>query len=205
MKARRTHKIKGTADQMVPHTGTILTPASAHQNDAVLLNVVALAGDVRRDDLAGGEPDTRRLALARVGLLGPRDAHLYAHALHEGALLLREGRGHGVPGLLALSATLFRGCVRREIMSGYSECSGCSGCGWRHTRRTWLMVAFCAGVVEKGRRTGRNAVCGAGRTAAVGIAGRARGCRRVCRIAGATSCRRSVPDMIARICQNSVG
>lgn len=107
MKGRRTHQIEGSTDQMVPHTGTILTPASPHQDDAVLLDVVALTGDVRRDDLAGREPDTRRLALARVGLLGPRDAHLHAHALHEGALLLCEGGGDGVPGLLALSAALF--------------------------------------------------------------------------------------------------
>lgn len=108
MKSRRTYQVKGAADQMVPHTGTVLTPPSTHQDDAVLLDVVALAGDVRRDDLAGREPDTRRLALARVGLLGPRDAHLYAHALHEGALLLGERGGHRVPGLLALSAALFR-------------------------------------------------------------------------------------------------
>lgn len=187
---------------MVPHTGAILTPASAHQDDAVLLDVVALAGDVRGDDLAGREPDTGRLALARVGLLGPRDAHLNADAPHEGALLLGERGGHGVPGLLALSAALLRRHVRQETRSGVFGVIGVGG--WRRTRRTWLMVAFWAGVVEKGRMTGRNAVC-AGRTAAVGSAGRARGCRRACRIAGATSCRRSVPAMVARICQNPLG
>lgn len=63
-KKKDTHQIQRSPDKMVPHTGTILTPPAAHQDDAVLLDVVPLAGDVRRDDLARRQAHTRRLALA---------------------------------------------------------------------------------------------------------------------------------------------
>lgn len=59
-----TAEIEGAADQMVAHTGTILTAAASHQHDAMLLDVVALAGDVGRDVLAAAEAHTGRLSLA---------------------------------------------------------------------------------------------------------------------------------------------
>ena len=68
---------------------------------------MALAGDVGRDDLAGGKTDTGGLALARVGLLGTRDADLDAHALERGGLDGRESRGDGVAGALGFAAALF--------------------------------------------------------------------------------------------------
>src|SRR5689334_11277376 len=80
-RSKETHKIQRPPNHMIPHTGTVLTPPPAHQHDAVLLDIVALSGDVGRDRPAGGQPHTGRLALARVGLLGPRDADLEAHAL----------------------------------------------------------------------------------------------------------------------------
>jgi hypothetical protein len=49
---------------MVPDTGTILTTATSDEHDAVLLDVVALTGNVGRDLAAGAETHTRRLALA---------------------------------------------------------------------------------------------------------------------------------------------
>lgn len=73
---RQTHKIQGTAHQVVAHTGAILTTTATHEHDGVLLDVVALAGDVGGDHAAGGQTHTRRLTLARVGLLGPRDSDL---------------------------------------------------------------------------------------------------------------------------------
>lgn len=50
----------------------------------MLLNVVTLAGDVRRDLHAAGELHTRNLPLAGVGLLRSHDSHTQAHALHGG-------------------------------------------------------------------------------------------------------------------------
>lgn len=44
-----TYQIKRPPDEMVAHAGAVLGPAAAHQHDAVLLDVVALAGDVGRD------------------------------------------------------------------------------------------------------------------------------------------------------------
>lgn len=61
---------------MIAHTGTILTATAAHKHDGVLLDIVALAGDVGGDHAAGGQTHTRRLTLARVGLLRPCDSDL---------------------------------------------------------------------------------------------------------------------------------
>jgi len=83
-----THQIQGATDEMVAHTGTILTTSTAHENDRMLLDVVALAGDIGCDHAAGRQTDTRRLALTGVGLLRSRDTDFQAHAL-----LLRTKRG----------------------------------------------------------------------------------------------------------------
>lgn len=90
---------------MVADTGAILTTAAAHEDDGVLLDVVALAGDVGGDHAAVGEADTGGLALARVGLLGPRDAHLQTDALHLRAARVGQSRGDGVAGSLRLTAS----------------------------------------------------------------------------------------------------
>lgn len=88
---------------MIPHTRTILRPAAAHQHDRVLLDIVALARDVGGDDGARRQLDTRRLALARVGLLGPHDAHAQAHALLRRVVRVGQRRRDGVAGALALA------------------------------------------------------------------------------------------------------
>lgn len=107
-KNQKTHQVQGPPDQVVPHAGAVLAAAAADEDDAVLLDVVALAGDVGRDDAAAREAHAGRLALARVGLLGPRDADLEAHALELGGADLREGRGDGVARALGLAAALYR-------------------------------------------------------------------------------------------------
>ena len=56
----------------------------------MLLEVVALAGYVRLEDLAGGEAHAGDLALGRVGLLG-----LGGEDLHHDALALRVGVEEG--------------------------------------------------------------------------------------------------------------
>lgn len=100
---------------MIPHTRTILRPAAPHKHHAVLLDIVSLAGDVRRHDGPRRQLDTRRLALARVGLLGPHDADSQAHALEGRAVRVGQGRGDGVACSLALadaSQDLVEGCLR---------------------------------------------------------------------------------------------
>lgn len=90
---------------MIPHTGAVLTSAAADENDGVLLDVVALAGDVGGDHAAAGQAHTGRLPLARVGLLGARDADLEAHALLLRAFRVGKGRGDGVARTLGLTAS----------------------------------------------------------------------------------------------------
>lgn len=91
---------------MVAHAGAVLAAAAADEDDGVLLDVVALAGDVGGDHAARGQAHTGGLALARVGLLGARDADLEADALLLRAPRVRERGGHGVAGALRLAAAL---------------------------------------------------------------------------------------------------
>ena len=72
----------------------------------MLLDVVALSRDVGRDGLAGCEAHTRRLSLARVGLLGPRDADLDAHALALRVVAAGQGGRDGVAGSAGFAAAL---------------------------------------------------------------------------------------------------
>jgi hypothetical protein len=76
----KTHQIKRTANQMISHTRTILTSATTHKHDAVLLDIVALAGNIGRDTLSCREPHTSCFSLARVGLLGTCNTDFEADA-----------------------------------------------------------------------------------------------------------------------------
>lgn len=62
---------------------------------------MTFTGDVCRDLTTGAETHTRRLSLARVGLLGPCDSDLEADTLLLRALRVCEGRRDGVTGALA--------------------------------------------------------------------------------------------------------
>lgn len=93
---------------MISHTGTILRTTTSDQHHGMLRDVVALAGDVGSDNLAGRKTHTRSLALARVGLLGSHDAHLHAHALERRGLDRGQGRGDGVASALGFAAALGR-------------------------------------------------------------------------------------------------
>src|SRR5207302_9819094 len=70
----------------------VLRRAAANQNDGVLLEVVALAGDVGADLGAVGQPDTGNLAERRVRL--PRG--LRHHARADAPLLRRAGERRGL-------------------------------------------------------------------------------------------------------------
>src|SRR4051794_12670964 len=82
--------VERPAHDLVAHARQVLDAAAAHEHDRVLLQVVALAGDVGRDLDAAGDPDTRDLAQRGVRLLRSRRVHTRAHttALRGGHLLL---------------------------------------------------------------------------------------------------------------------
>lgn len=108
---------------MVPHTRTILRSSAADQDHAVLLDVVALAGDVGRNDSARRELDTGRLSLARVGLLGLDDTDTQADALEGRAVCVGQGGRDGVASALALAA------AAEHLVDG-GRAGGCCG-KWR--------------------------------------------------------------------------
>jgi hypothetical protein len=91
---------------VISDTGAILTSTPTHQDDAVLLDIVALAGNVRRDHASAGQAYTCRLTLARVGLLGTRDTDFQANTLLLRRVRLGQGRGDGVTRAFARAAFL---------------------------------------------------------------------------------------------------
>src|SRR5579875_782346 len=72
--------VKRAADHLVTETREVLDAAAAHEHHRVLLQVVALAGDVGADLHAVGQPDARDLAQRRVRLLGRGGVDAGAHA-----------------------------------------------------------------------------------------------------------------------------
>src|SRR5947209_5067437 len=62
--------VERAPDDLVPDARQVAHPATAHQHDRVLLEVVPHARDVGRDFLAARQPHTSDLAQRRVRLLG---------------------------------------------------------------------------------------------------------------------------------------
>src|SRR5918993_2072870 len=90
--------VEGAADDLVTDARQVLHPPTAHQHDGVLLEVVALTGDVGGDLDATRQAHSGDLAQRRVGLLGCVGEHTGAHAaplrraLERGRLHLRRVR-----------------------------------------------------------------------------------------------------------------
>src|SRR6478752_2239487 len=89
-------RVERAAHDLVADTREVLHAAAAHEHDRVLLQVVADAGDVRRDLGTGGQLDARDLAERGVRLLGGGGVHARAHAAPlggslEGGRLRRRG------------------------------------------------------------------------------------------------------------------
>src|ERR687897_1260378 len=82
--------VEGAADDLVADAREVLHPAAADEHDRVLLEVVALAGDVGRDLDATGQPHAGDLAERGVGLLGRMGEHASAHAAALGRALERR-------------------------------------------------------------------------------------------------------------------
>src|ERR1700712_1051442 len=64
--------VERAADDLVTNAGKVLHPATAHQHDGVLLQVVTLARDVGGDLDLAGQTNASHLAERRVRLLGGR-------------------------------------------------------------------------------------------------------------------------------------
>src|SRR3546814_4458798 len=122
-----TRGVEGAADDLVSHTRQVLHTTAAHEHDRVLLEVVALTGDVGRDLLAARQAHAGDLAEGGVRLLRGVGEHARAHAatlrraLEGGRLCL------GRLGLPALAAQLLDGghadllCGRRTGETGGGE------------------------------------------------------------------------------------
>ncbi len=101
--------VQGTAHDVVTHTGKVLHTAAANEHDAVFLQVVAFAGDVRGDFKAAGQAHTGDLTKRRVGLLGGGGLHDGAHATAEGAALQGRDLALFLENLAALAQKLLGG------------------------------------------------------------------------------------------------
>src|SRR2546423_14353339 len=79
--------VERAPDDLVADAREVLHPASPHEHDRVLLQVVADTGDVGGDLDAAGQADTSHLPKGRVGLLrsGGVDARADAPALRRRA------------------------------------------------------------------------------------------------------------------------
>ena len=72
--------VQRTADDVITHTRQIAHTTAFHKHHRVLLQIVPLATDVRRDLLTVGQPDTRNLAQRRVRLLRSTGRNLQTDA-----------------------------------------------------------------------------------------------------------------------------
>src|SRR4051812_50184269 len=81
--------VERAADDLVANAGKVLHTAAAHEHDRVLLEVVALTGDVGRDLHAAGEADARDLAQRGVRLLRRVGVHAGADTAALGRALQR--------------------------------------------------------------------------------------------------------------------
>jgi len=72
--------VQRAAHDVIAHTGQVLDTTTAHQNDAVLLEVVTFAGDVRSHFNSVGQTYTSHLTQSRIRLLWRGGTHLGADA-----------------------------------------------------------------------------------------------------------------------------
>src|SRR3954471_44657 len=98
--------VQRTADDLVANAREVLHPATAHEHDRVLLQVVADARDVRRHLDLAAELHTSDLAQRRVRLLGGGGVHARAHAAPLRTSLQRRRLGLARLRLSALSDQL---------------------------------------------------------------------------------------------------
>src|SRR5438034_3023346 len=92
-------QVERATHDVVAHAGQVFHATAAHQHDAVLLQVVAFAADVRNDLEAVGQTNFGHFAQRRVRLLRSRRVHASANATALASTLPRwrfgpHGLGH---------------------------------------------------------------------------------------------------------------
>lgn len=134
---------------MISHSRTILRPSTPDNNNTVLLHVVPLPRNITRHYPARAQPHPTRLPLARIRLLGPRDADFEADTFHGGAVY--EGwRGLFAQGLrLAAAAEDLVECCMRGWCGG--KCAGARGSEDVGEEWLWRRCAEERGGVGEGR------------------------------------------------------
>lgn len=115
----KTYQIQSSSNQMISHTGTILRSTAPNEHNTMLLDIMSLARDIRRNNRPGRQLDTSSLSLSRVGLLGSHDTDTEAYAFQCGTMRVCEGGGHGVTSALALSN------AAEDLVEGCWSGSGC--------------------------------------------------------------------------------
>src|SRR4051794_39195771 len=136
-----TSGVEGSADDLVAHARKVLDAPAAHEHHGVLLQVVALAGDVGGDLHPVGQAHTGDLAKRRVRLLRRGRIHARADtaALRRRDLLLAtlarlEARGRDL--LLRLLASLADELIdaRHAARNSSNQPAGCRVAGARLSR-----------------------------------------------------------------------
>ncbi|KCB21100.1 hypothetical protein L544_0017 [Bordetella hinzii OH87 BAL007II] len=82
-------QVEGAAHDVITHTGQVLHTTATHQDDRVLLQVVAFAADVRNDFVTVGQTHLGNLTQSGVRLLGGGGVDTGANATALGAILQR--------------------------------------------------------------------------------------------------------------------
>src|SRR5262245_47623377 len=102
-------RIQNAPDDAVPHARQVGNGTPAHEQDGVLLEVVAGAGDMSGHLLAGGQPYPRHLPQSRVRLPGHDRVNANTDASPLGRTLQHRGPGFLLRALSALSDQLLNG------------------------------------------------------------------------------------------------
>jgi len=123
--ARNTTQIQSSSNKMIPHTRTILCTSTSHQHNTMLLNIVSLARNIRRNNSSSGKLHTSGFSLTRVGLLGSNNTNTETDTLQSGTICVGQSRRDSVACALAFSDT-----AEYLVQCSWASCCGseCAGC-----------------------------------------------------------------------------
>ena len=108
---------------MVTNAGEVFYLSTAHENDRVLLEIVALAGNVGDDFLAIGQANLRDFAKCGVWLFRGAGHYLHAHATALRAIRQRRRLGLDLDFLTSFADELVD-CWHSETVSNSLEAAG---------------------------------------------------------------------------------
>lgn len=91
---------------MIPHTGTILTPAPSNQHHRMLLHIMPLSRNITRYNPPGAKPHSCCFPFCRVRFLGFGDADFETDTFEFGGVDVAESWGDGFTCSLGDAASL---------------------------------------------------------------------------------------------------